>query len=107
MDIPKPLLNSSLKKSNPDSHLTFEGIGLLQDKNLLKIKIKQEWFSEPGDKIYHFFVAAEHVVYFGYILESLEGWAFYTTIDSVESIMHVEVMRDYVGDFDRLLKKIM
>ena len=74
---------------------------------MLEIKILLEKLSENGDKIYNFYVIPEHVVYFGYILESLEGWAYYTTIDAVESIMHVEVMKDYIIDFDRLLTKII
>ena len=57
--------------------------------------------------IYHFIVSPEHVVYFGYILESLEGWAFYTTIDAQASIMHVEVIKDYIRDFEKLLSKLL
>ena len=63
-------------------------------------------FNDGGDKIYHFYVPPPQVIYFGYILESLEGWAFYTTIDDKNSIMHIEVIRDYVDSFDMLLQKI-
>ncbi|MCL1826873.1 MAG: DUF4911 domain-containing protein [Candidatus Cloacimonetes bacterium] len=63
--------------------------------------------NDNGDKIYHFYVPPPQVVYFGYILESLEGWAFYTTIDDQKSIMHIEVIKDYVHDFDKLLQVLM
>ena len=70
---------------------------------MLDLKILAERYNSNGDKIYNFYVAPRDVVYVGYILESLEGWAFYTTIDEVLSIMHVEVIKDYVGDFEKFL----
>jgi len=71
---------------------------------MFSFKIISEKQNSNGDVIYLFRIPPNEVIYMGYILESLEGWAYYTTIDNKESIMHVEVIRDYVQDFERLLK---
>jgi len=43
----------------------------------------------------------------GLILESLEGWCSYTTLDKKESILLIEVIKDYKSDFERLLDCIV
>ena len=73
---------------------------------MLTIKPVAEFYTLHGDKVYHFQVPPKEVVYLGYILESLEGWAFYTTIDDKASIMHVEVIKDFINDFEKLLVRI-
>jgi len=73
---------------------------------MLNIKIIKEFYNHSSDKIYHLYVPPEQVIYFGYILESLEGWTFYTTIDNKNSIMHVEVIKDYINDFLLLFEKL-
>ncbi len=61
---------------------------------------------DNGDLLYHFIIPPKELILFGYILESLEGWAFYTTIDNKRSILLVEVIKDYVNDFKFLLEKL-
>jgi hypothetical protein len=46
------------------------------------------------------------MIIFGYIIESLEGFAFHTLIDKENSIMHVEVVKDYITDFEKVLSRI-
>jgi hypothetical protein len=72
-----------------------------------KLVIEHEELLRGGDKVYHIYVPRSGMIIFGYILESLEGWAYYTTIDVERSILYVEVMRDYVGDFGRLLERLI
>ena len=61
---------------------------------------------DNGDLLYNFIIPPKELILFGYILESLEGWAFYTTIDNKRSILLVEVIKDYVNDFKFLLEKL-
>jgi hypothetical protein len=42
----------------------------------------------------------------GSILESLEGWCNYTTCDKVESVLFVDVAKDYIEQFEKLLTNI-
>ena len=71
------------------------------------IKILNEKKGEQGDKIYQILVSPKAMITFGYIVESLEGWAFHTIIDKKQSILHLEVIKDYVNDFDEILKEKM
>jgi len=43
----------------------------------------------------------------GLILESLEGWCSYTTLDKKESILLIEVIKDFKSDFELLLDRII
>ena len=62
---------------------------------------------EPnGDKVYILNISPEQMIYMGYILESLEGWAFHTNRDQGENILRVEIIKDYVNEFEELFKKI-
>ena len=70
---------------------------------MFKYEIIYENTNENNDKIYHFKVPPNELILFGYVLESLEGWAYYTTIDKNNSIFHVEVIKDYVEDFIKLI----
>jgi len=74
--------------------------------NMFNFQIRYEQTKENKDKVYHIYVPQKEVILFGNILESLEGWVFYSTIDSKHSIMLVEVIKDYVSDFDLLLDKM-
>ena len=74
---------------------------------MFNFKIKLEKLSDTQDKIYHIFVPQKEVILFGNILESLEGWVFYSTIDNKESILLVEVIKDYVDEFDKILNKMI
>lgn len=73
---------------------------------MFSFQIRLEQLLENGDKLYHLYIPPKEMILFGYILESLEGWAFYTTIDSKESILLVEIIKDYVSDFEQLLNKM-
>ena len=70
------------------------------------IKILSENITKSGDKIYHLHVPPPEMIYFGYIVESLEGWVFHTIIDKKDSILHLEVIKDYVQEFEVVLKKL-
>jgi hypothetical protein len=72
----------------------------------MNLSIITERVSIGGDKIYNIQIAPKDMILFGYILESLEGWAFHTIIDKNNNILHVEVMKDYIVDFDKLLDRI-
>ena len=74
---------------------------------MFHFQIIYEKTQENKDKVYHIFVPRKEVILFGNILESLEGWVFYSTIDSKESIMLVEVIKDYVADFEILLDRML
>ena len=73
---------------------------------MLNLEIIHQEFNVNKDKIFHIKVPKNEVIFLGYILEALEGWAYYTTIDVNESIMLVEVIKDYVDDFDAFLEHI-
>lgn len=45
-------------------------------------------------------------IYFGYILESLEGWCYYTGFGKNNSLMRVDVMPAFINDFETLLTKL-
>jgi len=74
---------------------------------MYNFKILSDRYNDNGDRIFHFKVPPHEMIYMGYLLESLEGWAYYTTIDIKESILHVEVIKDYVAEFDKLLGVIL
>ncbi|MCL2064906.1 MAG: DUF4911 domain-containing protein [Candidatus Cloacimonetes bacterium] len=73
---------------------------------MLNFDIVYEKITANQDKIYHIQVLPKDVIIFGNILESLEGWAFYSTIDSKNSIMLVEAIKDYVSEIEKLLDKM-
>lgn len=75
-------------------------------KKMIEYKIIFRETTKDGDEIYHFEIEPKYLILFGYLLESLEGWAYYTTIDSKKSIFLVEVIKDYKTDFENLLEKI-
>jgi len=74
---------------------------------MYNFEIVSDRYNDNGDRIFHFKVPPQEMIYMGYLLESLEGWAYYTTIDIKESILHVEVIKDYVTEFDKLLEVIL
>jgi len=102
----------------------------------VRLNVLSERITEAGDKIYLLSVPPEEMIVLGYIVKSLEGWAFHTTnigdddIPFVETafmpsatvgtafmpsatvgtafmpsvtLLHVEVIKDYVSEFDRLM----
>jgi len=99
----------------------------------VKFEVLSERITEAGDKIYLLSVPPEEMIVLGYIIESLEGWAFHTTnigdkdipfvgtsfsppetapttvgagFSPPTSLLHVEVIKDYVSEFDRLMRVI-
>ena len=73
---------------------------------MLNFKIIYESLNDNNDKIYHIQINPNEMIYIGYILESLEGWAFHTLLDKKENLLYVEVIKDYVNEFEELLKKL-
>ena len=73
---------------------------------MFNFEIKSVSTLSSGDKLYHMYVPPHEMIYFGYILESLEGWAFHTIVNKNDSILHVEIIKDYAVYFEILIKKM-
>jgi len=71
------------------------------------MKILSAEESTNKDKIYHIQIPPAQQIVFGYILESLEGWVYYTTIDVENSIIWVEIIQDYIEEFDLLFTRLL
>jgi len=65
--------------------------------------VLSEWVADNGDKVYHLHVPPSEMIYIGYIIEGLEGYAHHTLVDRANSILCVEVVKDYVGEFEGVL----
>ena len=72
----------------------------------LSFQIFSKTTTNVGDHEYYIKIKPEEMIYLGYILESLEGWAFHTVINKVENILYISVIKDYAKDFEKLLKSI-
>ena len=72
----------------------------------MNLNILSKKITETGDKVYQVQIPPAEMIYFGYIVESLEGWAFHTIINKEKSILHLEIIKDYVADFEEVLKKM-
>ena len=70
---------------------------------MFSFEVLSDTYNDNCDRIYQLKVPPAEMIYMGYLLESLEGWAYYTTIDIKESILHVEVIKDYVFEFEKLI----
>jgi hypothetical protein len=77
----------------------------LFDANIQQPSVVSAVTSESGDRIYIIRIDPPDMIIFGYILESLEGWAFHTIHDREKCLLHVEVIADYVSDFEKLFLK--
>jgi hypothetical protein len=55
---------------------------------------------------FHFALPSAAFLYFGYILESLEGLCLYTTPPASSGIMQVDVVPDYIKEFDSILAQL-
>jgi hypothetical protein len=73
---------------------------------MLNFTIISTSLNANGDKIFLLQIPPAEIITMGYIIESLEGWAFHTIIDKERFILHVEVIRDYVECFDKLMEKM-
>ena len=72
----------------------------------MNLKILSEKITVAGDKVYQIQIPPAQMIYFGYIVESLEGWAFHTIIDKKENLLHLEIIKDYVNDFEKIFEKM-
>jgi hypothetical protein len=72
----------------------------------MKLQILEKRQNPDQSETYLIQVPRENVIHFGSILESLEGWVHYTTSDKKESILTVEVIKDYRVKFAELLGMI-
>jgi len=70
----------------------------------VRFDVLSETLTEAGDKVYLLYVPPENMIVIGYIIEGLEGWAFHTIADKEKSILQVEVIRDFVDDFERVME---
>lgn len=48
-------------------------------------------------------IAFKELIYFGYILESFEGWCNYTTIDKQKQLVQIDISPDYLQETEKLL----
>ncbi len=55
---------------------------------------------------YKMIVQPRDLIILGYLLESLEGWSYYTTIDKKENIFSVEVIKAFTEKFELFLEDI-
>ena len=65
------------------------------------------FFLEDSCKRYFIDVNQSELVYFGYFLESFEGWCNYTTINKNKSLIQVDVSPDYINEFEELIQFLM
>jgi len=72
----------------------------------MKFEIICETVCDNGDKVYHLQVPPPEMIYIGYIIEGLEGYARHTIIDKENSILCVEVVKDYVEEFGAVLREM-
>lgn len=72
----------------------------------MKFQIQEKRKNPDQSDTYLIKLPREEVIFMGYILESLEGWVHYSTIDKKESILSVEVIKDYCSKFEELIKRI-
>jgi hypothetical protein len=52
-------------------------------------------------------IKAKELVYFGYIIESFEGWCNYTTIKKNEPFLQIDITPEYLGSVKELLQYLM
>ncbi|MBP7563600.1 MAG: DUF4911 domain-containing protein [Candidatus Cloacimonetes bacterium] len=73
----------------------------------MKLNLLEKKENPDQSNSYYIQIPREEVIFMGLILESLEGWCSYTTLDKKESILLIEVIKDYKSDFERLLDCIV
>ena len=73
----------------------------------LSFHILSKTTTDVGDHEYLIKIKPEEMIYMGYIIESLEGWAFHTVIDKDENILYISVLKGYTADFEKLLVTIV
>lgn len=72
----------------------------------MKIKQVKKVVNQDQTNSYYIQVPRNEVIFMGSILESLEGWCNYTTCDKTESVLFVDVAKDYIEQFEKLLTNI-
>ncbi|MCB5250391.1 MAG: DUF4911 domain-containing protein [Candidatus Cloacimonadales bacterium] len=72
----------------------------------MKINLLERKKNQDQTNSYYIQTPRKEVIFFGSILESLEGWCNYTTFDKNQSIVLVDVAKDYIDVFERLLEQI-
>lgn len=48
-------------------------------------------------------ICRNDLVYFGFLLESCEGWCNYTTVDRQKCLVQIDVVPDFTRDFEKIL----
>ncbi len=72
----------------------------------MNLKILQKKENLDQSNSYLIQLPREEVIYMGFILESLEGWCHYTTVNKKDSVMLVEVIKDFKSSFEELLTRL-
>ncbi len=67
--------------------------------------VSSQWLGD-GSKRMVVKIAFKELIYFGYILESFEGWCNYTTIDKQNQLVQIDISPDFVEVMDKLLETL-
>ncbi len=69
----------------------------------MKFEIAKKYINDDGTKSFIIKLAKSDLVFFGYILESFEGWGNYTTISNFkEIVLRVDVSPSYISQYEEL-----
>jgi hypothetical protein len=61
---------------------------------------------EDGSKRIVVKIPLKELIYFGYILESFEGWCNFTTIDKQKHLVQIDSCPDFEEEMDKLLDSL-
>ncbi len=69
----------------------------------MNITILQESNLKDKTKRISIRIPSHELMYFGYFIEGFEGWCNYTTPDKNEPVLQVDVVPDFVEEFEKVL----
>jgi hypothetical protein len=70
---------------------------------MMDIKIIHECRLTDRTKRLHIKIPFSELVYFGFFLESFEGWCNYTTINKRENIVQIDISPDFISETEELI----
>ncbi|MBN1326697.1 MAG: hypothetical protein JW996_01975 [Candidatus Cloacimonetes bacterium] len=56
-----------------------------------------------GSLRYHLYIPSSELIFVGYILESFEGWCYYTNRKDKDNLLQIEIPADYQDSVKELL----
>jgi hypothetical protein len=63
---------------------------------------KQEILSDKTKRLL-IKIPFHELVYFGYFIESFEGWCNYTTVDKKNNLVQIDINPDFINEMEQLL----